>query len=390
MTTNNDLEYRQTKTLENSGTPYGDLTTVDRDNRIDVSAEYPLSEQVDNATAGVTRIDADSVFRIRANASTESLETVEQLQYTPGYIGEIGIALQIPTAPTGSQEIRWGYWNGTNGAYFGWDATGVFVEAIRNGNRQGKIYEDGWNEQANIDAEQALKNGAITREILALYNFGSVGFELFDRDEGSRELVNKQVHNLSVDGSTTLSQQNLPLRVEVDNPDASDLDVFVADRQATVRGNFTESRRVKGDTLTSVALSGTTWVPVVTIRQKAAFESIDVGVFSLNLKADTDLFIQFRSDAGSTTDGDYATPANIDAGETAIEIDKTPTGAIGDGYHRYQTLIEGGTGSKTTLGGFDDIDLELKRTKPFTMFARTTSATGGNISALAFNWEESW
>jgi len=390
MTTNNDLEYRQTKTLENSGTPYGDLTTVDRDNRIDVSAEYPLSEQVDNATAGVTRIDADSVFRIRANASTESLETVEQLQYTPGYIGEIGIALQIPTAPTGSQEIRWGYWNGTNGAYFGWDATGVFVEAIRNGNRQGKIYEDGWNEQANIDAEQALKNGAITREILALYNFGSVGFELFDRDEGSRELVNKQVHNLSVDGSTTLSQQNLPLRVEVDNPDASDLDVFVADRQATVRGNFTESRRVKGDTLTSVALSGTTWVPVVTIRQKAAFESIDVGVFSLKLKADTDLFIQFRSDAGSTTDGDYATPANIDAGETAIEIDKTPTGAIGDGYHRYQTLIEGGTGSKTTLGGFDDIDLELKRTKPFTMFARTTSATGGNISALAFNWEESW
>jgi len=40
--------------LNKSGTPYGDLTVVDRDNRIDASSESPLSDQIDFFTSGVS------------------------------------------------------------------------------------------------------------------------------------------------------------------------------------------------------------------------------------------------------------------------------------------------------------------------------------------------
>jgi len=391
--TGSEADEDSEQTLDDSGTPYGDLTVVDRDNRFDVSAEYPLSEQADLATAGVTRIPEDSVFRLRANASTESLETVDILQYSPGYIAETGMALQIPVAPTGDQEVRWGYWDGSDGAYWGYDATGVFVEAQRNGTRQDKVYSDDWNgADTPVDAAEILQNGGISRVIAALYNYGSVGFELFERGGSTKELGKQSVHNLSVDGQTTLSKQNLPLRMEVDNPAAEDFDVFLADRQATIRGNFTDRRRLKGEERTGVSLSGTDWVPVLTIRKKAGFESIDVGVFSLAVLASDPVYLQWRSDAGSTTHADYDTPTDVDASETAVEVDTTPTGAITDGFYRYQDLFPGGGqgNNATPLGNIDGVDLSLKRDRPFTLFARRVSGTGGTINAIMQNWEESW
>lgn len=376
-----------------SSTPYGDLTVVDRDNRFDVASEYPLSEQNDIYTTGVTHDAAESRIRIRANASTESIETVEQLTYSPGYVAEVGMALHVPTAPTGDQEIRWGYWDGSDGVYFGWDSTGLYFEDMRGDTRQGKVRQSDWNGEGlqDIDPAQALQDGTITRLILGLYNYGGVEGQLFDKDADRKLIKPRTAHKFRPTGQTTLSAQNLPLRVEVANPAAADFDVYVADRQATIRGNFTPSRRLKGETRTAVSLSGTDWVPVLTIRKKAAFQNIEVGLFSANLKADTDLFIQFRSDAGSETDGDYATPSNNGADETAVEVDTTPTGAITDGFQRYPpTLVPGGTGSKESIGDLSGADVDLKRDRPFTMFARTTTGTGGNINALSFNWQETW
>jgi len=122
---------RTADALDRAGTVYGDLTVVDRDNRFEVSSEYPLSDQQDIATSGVSHQSNNSVFRIRANNSTESIESVKKLAYSPGYIAEIGIALRIPEAPTGDQEVRWGYWDGDDGVYFGWDSDGVYIERQR-------------------------------------------------------------------------------------------------------------------------------------------------------------------------------------------------------------------------------------------------------------------
>jgi len=110
---------RAADVLKASGSPYGDLTVVDRDNRISISSDAPLSEQRDNYTAGVSHLADESVIRIRANASTERITTVEQLAYSPGYTGEVGLALQVPEAPTGDQVVRWGYFGDDDGIRWG-------------------------------------------------------------------------------------------------------------------------------------------------------------------------------------------------------------------------------------------------------------------------------
>jgi hypothetical protein len=376
--------------IKNSSTPYGDLTVVDRDNRIDVSTENPLSGQQDYYTAGVTHDAVNSRYRIRANAGTESLETIDSLQYTPGYIAEIGFSLQIPQAPSGGQEVRWGYWDGTDGVYYGWDANGVFIERLRGGTRVGKTYEENWSVSSEIDAHSELQDGTITIIDLALYNYGTIGFELFEHSDKTDELRSEKVHSENVEGTTTLSKQDNPLRVEVANPDTSDFDVFVADRQATVRGQFTPNRRLKGERREAVSLSGTTWVPIISFRRKASFETVNTSLFDLSTKPNEDIYLQLREDAGSTTDADYSTPQNVTASETTVEVDTTPTADISDGYYAFQTQFDGGQKSRSVLGRLENVDLQLKNSRPMTVFARTVSATGGNIESFNLNWAENW
>lgn len=385
-----DLQFRQTDVLEKSGTPYGDLTVVDRDNRIDVSSENPLSDQADFFTSGVSHDEPNSRYRIRANASTESLETIDSMQYTPGYIAEVGISLQIPVAPTGNQEVRWGYFDSSDGVYFGWDSEGIFIERLRNGTREGKTYEEEWSSGATVDVAQELQNGTIALIELALYNYGNIGFDIYNQNPDTNALQANKVHNEDVEGSTTLSSQDNPIRVEVSNPDTTDFDVFVADRQATVRGQFTPNRRIKGERRTSVSLSGTTFVPILSFRRKDGFETINTELFDLATKPDSDIYLQVREDAGSTTDADYATPTDVSASETGVEVDTTPSASIGDGYFVYQTQLDGGKKNEEAFNRLEDVDLQLKNSRPMTVFARTVSATGGNLTSFNLNWAENW
>ena len=376
--------------LNKSGTPYGDLTVVDRDNRIDVTSESPLSDQIDFFTSGVSHDPINSRYRLRANDSTESLQTIDDLQYTPGYIAEVGISLQIPEAPTGNQEVRFGYFDSDDGVYFGWDSDGVFVERLRNGSRIGKTYREDWTAGENVNVEQQLHNGTIALIELALYNYGTIGFDIYDQDRVTNGLQANKVHNADVPGTTTLSSQDNPIRVEVSNPDTSDFDVFVADRQATVRGNFTPNRRIKGERRTDVSLDGTTYVPIISFRRKESFKTINTDLFDLAAKPDEDIFVQIREDAGSTTDADYATPQDVNADETAVEVDTSPTASITDGYYLFQGQFDGGQNNRSVLGRLDNVDVALKNTRPMTVYARTVSATGGNLTAFNLNWAENW
>ena len=376
--------------LNKSGTPYGDLTVVDRDNRIDVTSESPLSDQIDFFTSGVSHDPINSRYRLRANDSTESLQTIDDLQYTPGYIAEVGISLQIPEAPTGNQEVRFGYFDSDDGVYFGWDSDGVFVERLRNGSRIGKTYREDWTAGENVNVEQQLHNGTIALIELALYNYGTIGFDIYDQDRVTNGLQANKVHNADVPGTTTLSSQDNPIRVEVSNPDTSDFDVFVADRQATVRGNFTPNRRIKGERRTDVSLDGTTYVPIISFRRKESFKTINTDLFDLAAKPDEDIYIQIREDAGSTTDADYATPQDVNADETAVEVDTSPTASITDGYYVFQGQFDGGERNRSVLGRLDNVDVALKNTRPMTVYARTVSATDGNLTAFNLNWAENW
>lgn len=388
-----DLKRALEALLNNSDeviTPYGDMTVVDRDNRISISSDTPISEQRDNLSAGVERLLDESVYRIRANDSTETAQTVEQLQYSPGYIGEIGIALRVPEPPTAGQEMRSGYFQPADGITLGWDETDPYVEAIRTDTRQGKLYPGDWNGDVSGErVRELLQNGAITRQQLGLYNYGSVTQQIFGRDDDGR-LRLEELHTYSRDSGTTLSRQNNPIRIEAINTTTEDFDVRFADRQATIRGQFTASNRVKGVLQTDINIT-TSYEPVLTIRIKSDFDTVGVDVLSLQVLSDVDLALQIRSDVGSDTDTDYATPQYLDASETAIEVDTDPSAAVDQGYFRGQRLFSGGGqgNAPTPLGQLETADLEIKTGRPLTLYVRGVESTG-RIIGQTTNVEESW
>lgn len=370
-----------------TGTDFNDLSVVNRQDLFGLSSEYPLSNQNDIASNGVTHNPSESEYRIRANDGTESLESVQQIRYAPGFVTETGSALRVPTAPTGDQEIKIGYWDGSDGVYLKWIDTGFYIETMRNGVVDSSVAASDWNSQDVDSLEEKFKDGLVYRQILELYNQGQIKHELIFPGTSSR-MENPTFHRTTPEEKTTLSSQNLPIRVEVTNPEVSDYDVYVANRQAAIRGRFNPEKRVKGDKLAGVSLNGTSWVPLMSFRKKQSFEAIAVELFDVTTLTDENVFLQIRSDVGSTTDSDYSPPDDVNSGETAIEVDKSPSADITDGDFRYETLITGG--NKASAGKFADVDLEDNRQRPFTIFMRTISANGGNLNGLTLNWTEQW
>lgn len=386
--------YNIASDIKDASTPFSDLTVVGRSPLIDISSDDPLTDQKDIWTDGVSHIKSESKYRLRANSSTESLETVQYLPYSIGYKSEVGIALRVPTAPTGDQEIRWGYWDGNNGAYLGFDSGGVFTEFIRDGTRQGKTYEDDWvseTRNSNVDVETALGEGVVTRLGLSLYNYGEITFEFFPRDDKNRQ-IRRVVHTGSPRETTTLSQQNNPIRVEVDNPSSSDFDVFVADRQAAVRGNTEASRRITTEFNTTGSLDGTNWVPLVSFRRKSGFNGTEVNVFSLDVQTADDAVLQLRSDV-SLTGASWGSPSVVDSSETALEVDLSATDVDAtSGYHRWMGGSAGGSGvGETNLTNFDNVDNSLRRERNMTLMVRALEGTTtSDIPYVSLQMEESW
>ena len=386
--------YNIASDIQDAKTPFGDLTVVERTPLIDVSSDDPLTNQKDIWTSGVSHIKSESEYRIRANSSTESLETVQYLPYSIGYKAETGIALRVPNKPTGDQEMRWGYWDGNNGTYFGYDSEGVFTEFIRDGTRQGKTYGDGWAAEtraSNVDVEAALNEGTVSRLGLSLYNHGEITFEVFPRNDENRQ-TRRVVHADSPRETTTLSQQNNPIRVEVDNPSSSDFDVFVADRQASIRGNTEASRRITSEFNTTASLDGTNWVPLISFRRKSGFNGTDVNLFSLDVQAVDDAILQLRSDV-SLTGASWGAPSVVDSGETVLEADKSATDVdASTGYHRWLGGSEGGGGpASTNLTRFENVDNSLKRERNLTLMVRALEGTTtSDIPYASLQMEESW
>lgn len=375
--------------LDGASTAFEDLGIAPRSTQIDLSSEYRLSNQNDDFSGGVSHQSNESEYRLRANDTTEHLESIERLRYNAQYTAQIGISIRVPTLPNAEQQVRWGYWDGSDGVYWGLDSTGPFIERQRNGTRQGKVREADWSGRG-ADTEGVLQDGVVTHIDANLYNNGNLVFQLHPRaDDGRIDPVT--VHREAPTGETTLSQQHLPLRVEVENNEASDFDVFVADRAAAILGETAVAERPKGHYLTSVSLSGTTWVPVFSMRKKSGFEGTPVTLFGITALSADDAIFQLRS--GMELSGaSWGTPQDVAAGETAVEVDESASLAndISDGFQTWVDAFEGGGVGLPEFGQAGLLDLDLRDTEPMTLLARTVSGAGGTLNLVTQRWTEDW
>lgn len=388
-------------------TDFGDLSTVDRTNVIDINSSFPLSQQVNvtdatTASASVTQVTGEYQLSTSANTNqVAQLDTARRGRYTPGYISVVGMGVRDPAAPTGNVEERWGYFDDNDGVYFGRDSTGLYVERLKGGARQGKVRQTDWNVDT-LDGSGGSKNpsgvtldpadGHIYRIPHSLYGYGEFRFQVLVTGENG--LFPVSVHNLKAGGEVSLEDWNLPIRAKVEtNGTAASKDLFVGGRQYSLRGQFTAQRRIKSERVLDASLSGTTWVPVLSFRKKSGRTSTPVDFTAFELISSDNLLIELRSNA-TLSDASFGTPSDVDSSETAVESDVFDTGTNttidrSTGFQRWQGLHVGGQGGQERASTSQLIESSVKNNDPVSLVMRKVSGSGGTVTAI-IRWEEQW
>jgi len=386
--------------LNKAITSFDDLTVVDRQSIIDINSDFPLSkERSIYPDARVDHVPSESEYHVFTTATAGEVtgfETVDRIRVVSGYAFEGAFSLRIPDDPAGEQDVRAGIWEpGESGAYVGLDNDGPYVEMLRGGTRQGKVRHDEWNgEGTQTDVADLLKEGCIIRIKPYLYNSGTVDVETYESNEQGR-LVSRTIHRFDPDGKSTWARQSNPLRIEVANgATAEPFDVYVQDRQAARRGNFSANDRTKGDRRQGITVSDTGWEPLLSVRQKTGFEGVTVNLQSYRIAPQDDIILQVRGDSLADPDAlPWEPPQNVDPSETACEwlrSDHASAFGIDAGTWRFQDIITGGDGVRVNVAARSGVDTEFRRDRPVTIAAQKRTVGDTSVDVAMASVVEGW
>lgn len=385
--------------------PFGSLQTIERTPIIELLSVYGLSALRDKTTvagsATVTHAGAalasEYVLTTTASGTDRAvLDSAERGRYQPGASAQSGIGVRLDAATrTGSQESRWGYYDDNDGFFFGLDATGFFI-AVRNGGSDTKVYQSAFNDDKMDGTGTSgltldLTLGRIFQVDFSWYGYGTIQFGVISEDaDGIQQKYVLHRFNRSVAGTST-ENPNLPIRAEALNGGTATAHVmYVAGRQFSILGPFIPSRRINGH-YRSAALTGigATFVPVVSFRRKASFDSVSAKVEGFDMLAGHDLYWQLRVN-GTLTGASFGTPADTTAAETAFEVDTAATAITGGEVLNAGGIIVATTNQAKILGQAIGLGVEIPGTQIVTLCVRRISGTAGTVDGAVLRWAEEW
>ena len=193
---------------------------------VELTSVYGLSslrDAVTTAGGGTVTNDATeyNLSNTASGAASAILESVLRGRYEPGFAGEAGIGVRIPTLPIGNQVGRWGLFDSQNGAFFGVNSTGVFL-AIRRGGTDLTFPQSTWNVD-RLDgtgpsgATLNLSKGNIFQIVFTWYGYGVIEFRVVIPNPTTLAQEVITVNRFSPTGETSFVDPNLPLRAQIDN-----------------------------------------------------------------------------------------------------------------------------------------------------------------------------
>jgi hypothetical protein len=363
-----------------------------------------LRDVVTTTGGGTVTNDATEYVVSTANGGTDSaaLESALRGRYEPGFAGEAGIGMRLPSLPIETQIARWGLFDLQNGAFFGVTSTNIFV-AVRRGGVDTVINQSAWNVDP-LDGSGpsgvtlSLSKGNIFQVVFTWYGYGVIEFRVVMQNPTTLAQEVITVHRFSPTGETSFIDPNQPLRAEVDNDGTIDspLSLFVGGRQYCIVGKYEPTFRVTSErrTVTNVT---STLTPVISFTRKAVFpagsaraNSVQVDLEEINLISTTDLAYQIL--LGGTLDGtfvNYPTATTIiPDSETALLVNNSSTTITG-GEVIFQGVSTGGGISKV-LATAELLDFTLPINGVVTLAVADIGGGGPNTVNAVFSVVESW
>lgn len=371
---------------------FNHVATAERTPIIELKSSFGQTVLRDiTTTAGSATIsnsvgDGEYKLATTANGSDSAeLQSTERGQYIPGSSAAAGLYIRLPQDMTGSQEARWGYMDDDDGVFFGQDSNGLFVQRRTGGTDQSKIRQSDWNHDVldgsgNRDNPSGLNldltAGSIYQIDFTWYGDGPFEFKVFLQDnEGRKQEV--IVHRMNVTGELSVENPNLPIRAVIDNGGtATAANLFVGGRQFSILGRERPNRRINGEFRTLGSI-GTTFLPVMSFRKKAAFVGVTATAEKISALADAQLRWQLRLNP-SLTNASFGSLTDTTASETALEVDTSAT-ALSGGEILDKGLFSTSGGNKETLTQTNTLPQILPEQQPITLAVRTLSGTGATV-----------
>lgn len=344
-----------------------------------------------------------SVNTTASGADSAILESVLRGRYEPGYAGEAGIGVRIPTSPTGNQIARWGLFDGQNGVFFGATSTNNFV-AIRRGGVDTVINQSAWNVD-KLDgtgpsgATLTLSKGNIFQIVFTWYGYGVIEFRVVIPDPTTLAQEVITVNRFSPTGQTSFIDPNQPLRAQINNAGtATSFNLFVGGRQYNIIGKYDPTFRVTSERRT-ISNVTTTLTPVISFSRKTVFpaasarvNSVEVDLEEINLIA-SGADIAYQVLVGGTINGtfvNYPTATTIiPDSETALLVNTTCTTITG-GEVVFQGITSGGGGGTNMLASAELLDFTLPDNAIVTLVVARIAGSATNTVNAVFRVTESW
>lgn len=379
-------------------TAFNERKIAEKTQQFILNANIPLSDQRDNITtannASVTKVGSE--YRLRATTDANSkaiLESRTRGNYISGNEAEVGLGIRVPEQPTGDAVIKWGYFDDVSGSitgvYVRYDVNGLAFVVENEGTILYESFQKEWNTYNFYDASDGNlldpSEGLVYQIRFVYYGYGAITLEIGDRKTNDRYNV-IPVDLTKISGQTSISEPNLPLTVLIDSGTTGvQLDAFVGGRQFSTFGKEKPLSRFVGDYRLELANVNTTFLPLVSFRERSGYENILVQLNRLTIFSSADLIYQIRVN-GTLTGASFGNPDNFGTNEVATEWDTSAT-AITGGVTVKAGLIDGSNQSTV------DRDNLPKRTifegDTYTLCVRRVSGTNATVTAF-FEVEEFW
>lgn len=371
---------------------FDELRVVQRHPIIELKSIYGLSNKRDVWSGDVTSDGAEFVLVAAANGGTQArLETAERGPYPPGQEVEPGMAVRLPSPPSGGQGVRFGYFDDLDGWFYQFDADGLHLGVRRAGvdvvvswgiwagDVIRKVEGPGYDEFRPGD-------GYVYQIPFTWYGFGPAMFNFQLASPRGGDWI-KTLDTRRPIGETSIAQPHLPIRCEV-YTEAGDAayDVRVSGRQVSVVGDYDPIFRETSIERQNVTVGAAAWVPLVAARRRAVYPHALTELLDINVIASAAVRIAIVEDA-PVAGASWEPVTDYDAAETLLEQSLAPgTSLLTEGNLLRKMLIPGGgQGNSANSGDARRVSrMPMLGTRPFVIYARQQEGAGdGTVSIVA-------
>jgi hypothetical protein len=321
-------------------------------------------------------------------ASNVVFQSVQRGRYQPGYSAECGVGLRLNvTGFTGSNTLRFGYFDTGNGFFYQFSSGNIFCGTRRAG-VDTLVPRSGWLFGASLNNPPAWTptQGSIYQINFGWYGYSPIEYQILTYDTGNNQ-ISTPIHRTRISGSTSVNSPNLPIRVELNNNGSTEpMRVYVAGRQFSIQGQYKPVYRISSQLVETKILT-TSWQPIISFRNKNQFRSAEVKPTSYSIiNGNNTIALEFRINSTLTTPSWYNL-SGTNTEETALESDINSTGAQG-GLKVFESLYAPNTNQNRVLEAEELDGVLLPEGQPITVFGKSLTAT--STVTLLTRFTEEW